>query len=185
MSYNQDIQDEDLDVNFDLANPAYPNLARATPSPSQFSIVPTDNDAAYYYPESVYELASCISSFSTAIAAIALLVFLLGMISGKMIGTEMMAVLQVSFFSLITLVEFNPCFRALASLWLVNGYNSVSPNDILEDSLTPEQPKGVYLFSRFLENYNLTLLLVLIPLTVSLVAFALSKTALKNKAQLL
>ena len=79
----------------------------------------------------------------------------------------------------------NPCFEALTSLWLVNGYNDISPKEILQDSLTPEQPKGVYLFSLFLENYNLTLVLVLIPLTVALVAFILSKTVLKSKEKTL
>ena len=102
-----------------------------------------------------------------------------------MIGTEMMAVVQVSFISLITLQSINPCFRALASLWLVNGYNLLSPNDYLEDPHTSEQPKGVYLFSRFMENYNLTGLLIGVPLVVALVAFILAKTALKSKAETL
>ena len=87
----------------------------------------------------------------SSVASIAgLAMFLVGMISAKMIGTEMMAVLQVSFISLITLQEMNPCFQALSSLYLVNGYNSVSSNNYLDDPRTPIQPKGIFLFSRFL-----------------------------------
>jgi hypothetical protein len=39
----------------------------------------------------------------TAISAIAGVFFVLGLISGKMVGVEMMAVVQISFFSLVTL----------------------------------------------------------------------------------
>ena len=59
-----------------------------------------------------------------------------------------MAVLQITFFSLITLSQMNPCFSALSYLWLVNGYNSLNHNNIL-DSLSPIQIKGIKMFSRF------------------------------------
>ena len=91
-------------MSFNLNNPNYPNLARAVPNTFGFPIVPSDNNGAYYYSESVYNLASTISTLSTAVAAISLFMFFLAMISGKMIGTEMMAVLQVSFVSLMTIV---------------------------------------------------------------------------------
>lgn len=61
----------------------------------------------------------------------------------------MMAVVQISFFSLLTLTHLNPCFAALSSLKLVNGYNSLNKNH-LEDELNPAQPKGIFLFSRFM-----------------------------------
>ena len=91
----------------------------------------------------------------------------------------MMAVMQISFLSLMTLPELNPCFAALSSLRLVNGYNYLNENH-LEDQLTSDQIKGVYLFSRFASNFNFTIAIILIPLIVSLISFILSKTLFRN-----
>lgn len=92
----------------------------------------------------------------------------------------MMAVLQIALLGLIMLSNTNPCFSALNYLWLVNGYNTINKNH-LSDPLTPNQPKGIYLFSQFLHNFNFTLALILIPLLIALVAFILKKTAMKSR----
>ena len=91
----------------------------------------------------------------------------------------MMAVVQISFFSLVSLSELNPCFAALSNLYLVNGYNQLHKTQ-LQDPLTPIPPKGIGMFSRFAQNFNFTAALVLIPLLVALIAFILSKTAMKT-----
>ena len=96
----------------------------------------------------------------------------------------MMAVIQISFFSLATLSNLNPCFAALSSLKFVNGYNSLGGNH-LEDQITTTQPKGIFLFSRFTENFNFTVAIVLIPLITALVAFILHKTAFKDSQKTL
>ena len=108
--------------------------------------------------------------------------FALGMIANKLVGVEMMAVLQISFLSLLTLDELNPSFKALSSSWLVNGFNlfSLSRKHLL-DAFTPVPVKGVGLYSRFLENFNLTLLLIFIPYLLSLVCFILSRTVYRHK----
>jgi hypothetical protein len=93
----------------------------------------------------------------------------------------MMAVLQITFFSLLTQSQMNPCFAALSYLWLVNGYNSLTHNkEYLHDPLTPLRPKGLMMFSMLTQNLNFTLLIVFLPLLIALISFILSKTALKN-----
>lgn len=185
VEYDDDIQGEQINLTVSPDPAKYPNLARAQLSTSRFAAEPTDNESAYYYDESVYQIANIIRLLCMAAAGLAWLFFLIGMISGKMIGVEMMAVLQASFVSLVSLQELNPCFKALSSLQLVNGYNSVSAQDIMEDSLVPDQPRGIFLYARFLENYNITSVLIFIPLLVGLVVMILSKTALKSKAETL
>lgn len=91
----------------------------------------------------------------------------------------MMAVIQVSFFGLMSLTEMNPCFAALSSLKFVSGYNSLGTNPLL-DRFTPTQARGIFLFTRFTENFNFTTLIILIPLLVSLISLVLWKTLLKN-----
>ena len=96
-----------------------------------------------------------------------------------MIGVDMMSVVQISFFSLMTMMNLNPTFAALSSLKLVNGYNDLGGNH-LYDQLTPYQARGLYFFSRFTENFNFTTVLIIVPLLVSLISYILSKTILKN-----
>lgn len=64
------------------------------------------------------------------IAGSSLFFFILGLISGKMIGVDLMSVVQVSFFSLMTMVGLNPTFAALRSLQLANGYNNLGGNHL-------------------------------------------------------
>ena len=101
VEYDQNIHKEDLKIAFDGS--AFPYLARSIPYYTNFQIIPDDNDGAYYYDEDTYKLAKTTSTLATAVSVFALLLFLVGLISGKMIGTEMMAVIQVSFVSLISL----------------------------------------------------------------------------------
>lgn len=111
-------------------------------------INPTNNQGAYFYEDSIYSLADTISKIFTGISGFALAIFCVSAINGKMIGVEMMAVLQVIFFSLMTLSQMNPCFSTLSFLWLVNGYNSLQ-KEYMKDPLSPIPLKGIRMFSRF------------------------------------
>lgn len=179
IEYAADIQNQPIDIRIDPSKANIPALSRAAPTTTNLIVTPDDNEGAYFYDNSTYKMAGIISTLCTAISAMAGLFFLVGLISGKMVGVEMMAVVQISFFSLVTLSQLNPCFAALSSLKLVNGYNSLNHNH-LADQLTPTNPKGIFLFSRFTENFNFTAAIILVPLLVALVAFILSKTALKE-----
>jgi hypothetical protein len=66
-------------------------------------INPSNNEAAHFYEDSVYKMAKLTSLLCTAIGAAALVVFCVSAICGKMVGVEMMAVFQITFFSLLTL----------------------------------------------------------------------------------
>jgi hypothetical protein len=72
----------------------------------------------------------------------------------------------------------------LANLQFINGYNKLG-NNYLDDPLTPIPPKGIFMFSRFADNLNLTLIILLIPLLVALIAFILSKTIMKENERVI
>lgn len=156
---------------------------RTSPTTSHLVITPDDNEGAYFYTDQVYQIESIIQKLAMAIAASSLVFCMIGIIAGKMVGIEMMAVVQISFFSLVTLSQLNPCFAALSNLQFVNGYNSLNRNP-LHDQLTPIQPRGIQLFSRFTENFNFTVAVIVIPALSALVCFILSKTAIKNNPKL-
>jgi len=95
-------------------------------------------------------LAGVISILSTVVAVAALLVFFLGMFARKLIGVELMAVIQISYICLVTLCPMNPCFKALTNMWMVNGFNHFSLTKAhLLDPRTPLYVKGISLYSRF------------------------------------
>jgi hypothetical protein len=137
------------------------------------------------YNNDTYNIAKVISTLSSVIGGLSLLVFLLGIFAGKVIGIEMMAVIQIAYFSLLSLSSLNPCFRALSDMWFVNGFNyfyplsSTHPKNYLLDPLTPLPAKALKLFSVFTRNYNFTLLLIICPYLISIVCLILSKTIFK------
>lgn len=123
--YEADIQGVQIEAKLNPAGTGNPTLMRAVPSSQNLLIESKDNEGAYFYDEQTYNIANIISLLCTAASAIGLTFFLIGMIYGKMIAVEMMAVLQVSFLSLLNLTQVNPCFAALSSLRLANGFNLI------------------------------------------------------------
>jgi hypothetical protein len=184
VDYAGDIQDQPISITVDPSRTNLLMFSRTDPTTTNLVVTPDDNEGAYFYDDKVYAMQGAVEKLATAIAFMSLAFFVVGIISGKMVGIEMMAVVQISFFSLVTLSQLNPCFAALSRLQFANGYNSLHSGTHLQDKLTPIQPKGIQLFSRFAENFNFTLALVLVPALSALVCFVLSKTALKNNAKL-
>ena len=84
--YGEDIQDENINIQITPANSGINSLSRTAPSTHSFLVKPDDNESAKYYDSSVYKMASIISLLCSIISAISLAFFILGLISGKMIG---------------------------------------------------------------------------------------------------
>ena len=93
----------------------------------------------------------------------------------------MMAVVQLSFFFLLTQKNLNPSLSALTQLKWINGYNSLFSASIADDPYVPYQPKGILMFSQFGYNFNITIVLVLLPLLSGLIVLLLYKVAFKDK----
>jgi hypothetical protein len=185
VQYAGDIQGKPIYVTVDPSKSNNPIFRLSHSSNATILVNPGNNQAAYNYPDYAYRLQSIISKVGSALSLAALGVFALGVISGKMVGVEMMAVIQISFLSLMTLDGLNPCFAAISSLKFVNGYNELSRLTSITDLFLPIPPKFIGLFSFFVNNLNFTLAIIVIPLLVAAVAFILSKTALKTNPRIL
>lgn len=85
--------------------------------------MPHDNELAVHYDDSFYKLAQIIEILAYIISGLALLLFFVSVCCGKLVGVEMMSVLQMSFLALMTLSCLNPCFKSLSRLQYVNGFN--------------------------------------------------------------
>lgn len=131
--YAEDIQGKSINISVDPTKSNHPALMRAIPSSNLLVVDPNDNEGAYFYDNNTYKIADIVSLLCTGVSAAGLTFFVIGLISGKMVGVEMMAVVQISFISLLSLSQMNPCFAALSSLKFVNGYNSLNYNNHLND----------------------------------------------------
>ena len=92
-----------------------------------------------------------------------------------------MAVVQLSFFFLLTQKNLNPSLSALTQLKWINGYNSLFSAEVVDDPYVPYQPKGILMFSQFGYNFNITIVFVLLPLLSGLIVLLLYRVAFKEK----
>lgn len=186
VNYDIDIHNMNITVELDPKLSGNSALSNYSTIRKTFLLIPTDNEAAILYNNDTYKMAKIISTLSSIVGGLSLFVFLLGIFAGKVIGIEMMAVIQIAYFSLLSLSSLNPCFRALSDMWFVNGFNyfyplsSTHPKNYLLDPLTPLPAKALKLFSVFTRNYNFTLLLVICPYLISVICLILSKTVFKS-----
>lgn len=73
----------------------------------------------------MYQIAGAVKIVGIIAVSFAILFFLLGIIAGKIIGIEMMAVIQLSYLSLLSLRSLNPSLNMLSQLFFVNGFNNL------------------------------------------------------------
>jgi hypothetical protein len=109
----------------------------------------------------------------------ALAVSLLALLGTKLVGLEMVAVFQVAFLSLLSLDDMTPLMDALGGLQYSVGYNRLSsynPNQRLDPEFI-----AVEFNESFLQNYNLTFLMVVLPLVAALIFKVLSRVFSSNK----
>lgn len=103
----------------------------------------------------------------------ALILFLLSFIFGsKRISTEMLVVIQIAYASIITAPKITPMISALTSLSpAYNGFNILYSSSLrpFEDTLIPYNIKGMDIYSQFLYNLNLGLIIIVIPLISALI----------------
>jgi hypothetical protein len=96
INYTEDIHNIDITVQLDPAKSGKLALSRQSPIP----IVPTDNEAAFFYDDSTYAQAKLVNILAQVIAACSLFLFFVGIFARKVVGVELMAVVQISFLSL-------------------------------------------------------------------------------------
>lgn len=86
VAYAGNIQNKDLVVEVDPALSGLAELSRAPKATSKFSIVPNDNELAYYYDDASFKLANMIGNIATAVACVGLFLFIIGLVCAKVVG---------------------------------------------------------------------------------------------------
>lgn len=130
-------------------------------------------------------MANITNVMSFVVGGLSLLVFIVGIFGYKLIGIQMMGVIQISYLSLISLSPVNPSFKALSNLWLVNGVNYFYfTKEYLKDVHSPVQAKSMFMSSQFIKNYNLTMIIILTPIAIGLSYMILSLLRSKSSLRL-
>lgn len=111
-------------------------------------------------------------------SCLALVLFILGYFSGKLIGLECITVFQLTFLSLLTFENLSPSFASLSLLSYSCGYNIKNMQSSQVN--LGRRFKTVGFSEPFLSNYNLTFALVVIPLLVSLVMAIINRIRYKS-----
>lgn len=162
-------------------NPPQMGVFRLTPSSSTRIVMNSrDNSGLYIYTEQTYDLAAIIAAISIVLPVLAWIFFIIGLFAGKMVAVEMFAVFQIASFGLIVVKDMNPTLNALKNLFISNGFNKFAIIDAYSLSEVPQQLKGLGLDHQFMNNFNISLLFVSIPLLIGLTTFVLSKTIFKD-----
>ena len=107
-------------------------------------------------------------------------VFAIGSYSSKIVVTEMMGIVQVSFLGLMMLNYHDPIVSSLSFLKYSNGFNDILP---LENIL----PNRIYLlgYSYFvIDNLNIPALIMIIPFFVGLIILIISQIKRRGKLTL-
>jgi hypothetical protein len=119
----------------------------------------------YGYTEEIYAAQAAVTNVCTGIGLLALMMAFVGMFvpTGKIIIVETLAVVQLSFFSILQYQKIPPTFIGFKDLILSNGYND---QGIIAQ--TTQQDQNIYKLMGInlnaLSNYNIALVLfVLMP----------------------
>lgn len=106
--------------------------------------------------------------------ALSLFGFFFGLLSSKLIGVQMIMVVQIAYIGLITIDKLQSLLYCLINLWPSNGYNKLALPDKL-NSYIPTRVSVIGYKTYFLANFNLDLILMLLPIIVGLIIFIFSK----------
>lgn len=153
VQYNESIQSKNVSI--ELSPPTiYNNTFDMKVSSSKFTISPS-NAEAYYYPDSVYT-ENTATDYVLLVSTIAGLV-LCGAILRKLIGLELMAMLQMSFFTLSLCNTLHPIF----TLWgqrgyITNGFNELPDNidNLFTPYTMPQNIQNILYKPQYLQNFN-------------------------------
>lgn len=130
-----------------------------------------NNLALKAYSDEVYSMLPMMTILSYLLMGLALGGFFFGLIfSSKLMGVEMMMVVQIAYLGLITIDKLESLLYPLINLWPVNGYNRLNLAD-KADSQIPARIALPDYKSYFLANFNLDIVVMMLPFVVGLAVY--------------
>lgn len=138
---------------------------------AQTQLTQTSNLSLEVYSDSTYLMSKIIYIFSMILSILSLISFLIGYKTGKIIGLELVTIFQVTFLSLTGLSNISPSFSSLSGLSFSCGFNI----NLSKSTFSSRQFVPLNLSLSFLNNFNITAIVIIVPLIISLVVFLVNK----------
>lgn len=161
MSYAENLEGKTLALS--LALPPAAPFDKLPPTTSTVTLTASNNLSLDAYPAEEYTLATVFEYVAAGASLLALGFFFMGLFSGKIIALEMLAVFQVTYFSLLSLENLRPTFSALRFLSFSCGFSL----KVLPTVWAHRRFTGIGLQFPFLNNFNLAVVLLAVPLLLS------------------
>jgi hypothetical protein len=140
----------------------------------------------YNYNQEIYQFEEPVNALSTVIGMIALALLLIGLCfqAGKLIIVEGLAVLQVSYFSLLMFKKMPPSYLGFKNLVFTNGYNdpNICSSDDSADDMSIYDILG--LSKTILSNYNFSFIIFFVaPFLIGVTGFIVAKKMNKKESK--
>ena len=147
--------------------------------------IDSDKSGVYLfsYSQDVYSSQNLVSTLSLVVGLMALMMMILGCCVpvGKLIVLECLAVVQLSYFSLMQFKKIPPTFIGLKDLMFSNGYNDASMFGSVSQGVQ-DVYKLMGMQRSVISNDNISLVLfVIIPVVIGLIGHLISKCISINK----
>lgn len=175
--YTQPLNEKTAQLSFTFPPTAPFDLLNSTTA--TVKLTADNNLSLEVYSEDDYSSAALVKTLATAASLLALAMFLFGAFAGKLIGIELIAVFQISFLSLTTLENLSPSFESLSMLAYSCGFavKNIQPST----AKVGRRFNPLSLKAPFLENYNVTAVMIVLPLILSLIFWLVNR--LKHKGE--
>lgn len=124
------IQDTFVRFSIDTSNTSLPSIQSLPPKPQSFARLDSEQSVVplYSYSEDLYQFQKTLDALSMALGYVCLAFVFAGLLApaGKLIVIEALAVVQITFFSVLQFQKIPPTFLSFRHLLLSNGYNQLS-----------------------------------------------------------
>lgn len=170
--YSNSIQDQTFEFSLNAQSSNLQNLQYRSPSVGMFMVAPTNNLAAAVYDQSTYESASIMHNVFIGITIAYILLLLLSVIANrKYIGIEALGLCQLAYFGLASIRNWHPLTYSIMGLQYSNGYNLQISKSLLK---TPTKLQGMGYSTAMLDNFNISLTVLLLPTMAAAIAYLVS-----------
>jgi hypothetical protein len=121
--------------------------------------------------------------FTYILSGISCIVFILGLISSRLMAIEMIFVVQITYVGLSNLDKLETLMYPFINLWPVNGFNKIP----LFNSSNKDIPTRISVIgfkAYFLENFNVNVILIILPFLVGVGLLIISRVTKDHKWKL-
>jgi hypothetical protein len=176
----QSVENTFLKFNTDPSQTTLPSIKNQPAQPTFYKKLSSQYNGVYLYSYSqdTYDFQSLIKNMSMILGYLSILFIILGFIgpAGKLIVVEALAVIQITYFSILQFDKIPPTFIGFKNLILSNGYNDPDIFGQPNSQRNMNVYKLMGLNENILSNYNISfVILFILPFIIGFLGVIICK----------